>query len=153
MTELPKKASVFLTMALHDLELLESNPYYRIDMEKFCNPDVENNICSICLTGAVMANQFDLDKNNNYLPTDDLFGVWKEPLMCLEDVRLGSFDILIDVFEPNLDNTDKKIIVTELEQFYDKHQEQLLDGLKLSNYDDPEMFKKMMKSVVSSLVC
>jgi hypothetical protein len=53
MKKLPDKPSELLRLALHDLELCERDPKYRIDMEDWMYET--ENTCHVCLAGSVLA--------------------------------------------------------------------------------------------------
>lgn len=58
---LPEKASDLIRVALADLETIEADPRYMIDMEMWHKP---NSHCKVCLAGAVMAARVDAPKED-----------------------------------------------------------------------------------------
>jgi hypothetical protein len=58
MKQLPDKLSDLIEVALADLEKVEKDPIYKVDMHKWHDPmpDAEGQpVCLVCLAGAVMA--------------------------------------------------------------------------------------------------
>lgn len=66
--KLPNKPSKLLKVALEDLEAVEKDLKYRIDMNSWHQP--EDNKCSVCLAGAVMANRLRCDIEKALDPYD-----------------------------------------------------------------------------------
>lgn len=61
-TKLPEKPSELLKLAMLDLEKVEADPRYRVDMGEWHKP---NGRCSVCLAGSVMAKTLGLPPNKD----------------------------------------------------------------------------------------
>jgi hypothetical protein len=87
--KLPDKPSALIRLAIKDLEAVEKNPAYRIDMGAWHEP--YDGKCSVCLAGAVIAQTCKI-KNDRYIyPNRDVFGKsTTNKLMALDDFREGS---------------------------------------------------------------
>jgi hypothetical protein len=55
MKALPDKLSELLELAMRDLEAVEADPRYRVDMSHWHEPRRDSEFCLVCLAGAVMA--------------------------------------------------------------------------------------------------
>lgn len=53
--ELPNKASELLRLAINDLELIEKDERYSIDMNTWHIYNNEDNKCAVCLAGSIIA--------------------------------------------------------------------------------------------------
>lgn len=158
---LPKKASAFLTLALNDLIKAEASPDYRVDFESWHSPGFDGSpdpsslpdtyYCSVCLAGAVIAGTLKASRLKALEPVDECFGDWSAPLLALDDVRRGGFETLIRTFEPELSDDKVNEVTTELESFYDDHEQTLLDGEKLEDCNGGPVFIKMLTASISSL--
>src|SRR5687767_4349571 len=83
---LPDKPSDLILLALHDLEAVEKDERYRVNMYAWHDP---NGRCSVCLAGAVMAGTLGASPNVHRAPfmfDDDTR--WK--LRSLDALRAGS---------------------------------------------------------------
>lgn len=117
MKKLPKKLSDRILVALHDLELVEADPRYKIDMDTWHKP---NGQCAVCLAGSVMAKTLNAPIKVE-LDTCDFPYEIEEQLEGLNAVRCGADRPLI---------SDKDISCWEKENparicfsyFYDCHE-------------------------------
>ena len=57
MKKLPNKPSELLKVALTDLELVEGDSKYRVDMRNWHTPQYDKT-CEVCLAGSVMAKRW-----------------------------------------------------------------------------------------------
>jgi hypothetical protein len=86
MTTLPDKPSELLTLALADLESVEKDPRYRVDMGDWHKPYPE--YCSVCLAGAVMAQTINMSPKKLGVPSSfskEISG----KLLALDAIRRG----------------------------------------------------------------
>lgn len=60
MKRLPNKPSQLLRLAMNDLEIIEKDPRYEIDMAEY-HYRADGFTCLVCMAGAVMANTMKLD--------------------------------------------------------------------------------------------
>lgn len=65
MKTLPKVPSELITLALNDLELVEKDERYEVNMEVYHYPS--DGKCLVCLAGAVMAKSLEVPPETNYL--------------------------------------------------------------------------------------
>lgn len=56
MKDLPSKPSALIRLAIEDLIAVEQSPKYRVDMESWHRAGIMDDICNVCLAGAVIAN-------------------------------------------------------------------------------------------------
>jgi hypothetical protein len=63
---LPDKLSDLIELALKDLELVEKDPRYRVDMSQW-HYGAEK-VCVVCLAGAVIAKTLGAPRNKTYTP-------------------------------------------------------------------------------------
>ncbi len=68
MTDLPNKLSDILTIALEDLDRVEADPTYSVDMGNWHYNNTDNGRCEVCLAGAVMAKTLGVSSNKTRGP-------------------------------------------------------------------------------------
>lgn len=61
---LPDKLSDLLDVAMRELERVEADPAYRVDMSRWHNP--VSGLCSVCLAGAVLTRALSPDEIFNF---------------------------------------------------------------------------------------
>ena len=83
---LPNLPSDLILLALEDLEMAEQNKKYRVSMERWHFP-MEDQPCSVCLAGAVMAMSLDANPAKDYIPCD--FDHEGDKLRALNEFRIG----------------------------------------------------------------
>lgn len=87
MEKLPNKLSELIRVALADLELVEGDPRYQVNMERWHRPDFKKNTCQVCLAGSVMAKTLEA-------PADEFktYGDYTQgyKLVALDYVRCGN---------------------------------------------------------------
>ena len=82
----PERLSDLIRMALADLNNIEVNPNYIVDMLEWHRKDDDSPICRVCLAGSVMANTLDAPLEEDLAPFD--FGKdWEVALHILDDLR------------------------------------------------------------------
>lgn len=91
---LPNKLSELLIVALEDLEQIENDPNYDIDMGEWYKPKVRNNsgrdVCTVCHAGAVMVNSLNLKPSFRMnLHPDDFTSTITNKLMAINAIRIG----------------------------------------------------------------
>ena len=131
--DLPNKKSELLTLALRDLEVVEKDNKYTVDMGDYYHQTM--NSCYVCLAGAVMANTLDAEsivigiRNRVYT---NMFGEDnKNKLRWLNDVREFCeyrFNNLIEVCgiyhcEYNNDPDNFKVSIRKVIEYYESHPE------------------------------
>jgi hypothetical protein len=84
--ELPNTLHELLYIALCDLEKVEKDPRYRIEMEVWHNFNGLNNTCKVCLAGAVLAKTCDIPLESNSWELFDL--PWRH-LRAIDWLRKG----------------------------------------------------------------
>lgn len=141
---LPFKASEMLEIALHDLEVIEKLPGYRIDMSTWHEAPSKRNSkledkCSVCFAGSVMAISLKTKKNETCQPEN--FGpVLARQLRALDDFRCGDvYDGLCRLYGYMAD---------ELMDQYSH----LKASKKFLTYDvSPRDFKKGIRKIIKDL--
>jgi hypothetical protein len=131
---LPDKPSELLEVALHDLELVEQNPLYEIDMSKWhsagqTSKRFENGIvvetntpCEVCLAGSVLAMSLEIPRDTYVDPCDLGDQVLHNKLLAIDQLRRGEIDEALDrlsIEQPDLlpDNVNVVDYVYDKERF------------------------------------
>ena len=96
MTEdtLPNKPSDLIIVALADLEKVEANPNYVIQMDTWHMPS-DDGRCVVCLAGSVIASTLNHDRFKTGHP-GDFSGAIPDKLDALNDFRSGYLQIGLD---------------------------------------------------------
>jgi len=90
MKQLSDTPSTMIYEAIKDLEEIEKNPNYIINMDEWHKPhSVELNKCEVCLAGSVMANTLKVPTENNVSPVF-FKGSNYSKLCALDNFRQGS---------------------------------------------------------------
>lgn len=86
---LPDKPSALLALALKDLEKTERSKKYKIDMDIYHSPDRDK--CSVCLTGAIMAQTLKVPSDVHITPDNYAFvnSDTQKKLYAINMFRLG----------------------------------------------------------------
>jgi hypothetical protein len=128
--KLPEKMSDLIDIAINDLEAVEQDPKYEIDMGRWHAPEHSAYKCSVCFAGSVMAKTFNSDRGTLLSP--DNFTKWNASrLKALDEIRQYDF---VDAF-------DKMYPFEEIPEFMD-----IFDDWGREYYDDnPEEFKNDMR--------
>lgn len=87
MNKLPEKPSALIRLALADLEVVEKNPKYAIDMDFWHIVNKDTEICSVCFAGAVMANTLEAPSWMSHVPFE--FESECHKLVALDSFRCG----------------------------------------------------------------
>lgn len=88
MTKLPDLPSELLTLALDDLEVIRKDPKYRIFMLDWHLYLPQEDVCQVCLAGAVMANTLKIDRKRDAEPLI-LKHKYIDKLIALDNFREG----------------------------------------------------------------
>lgn len=94
--KLPDKSSKLLLLALRDLELIERDPNYKVNMGVFHDSVFKTGSkCSVCLAGSVIAKTLKCPKEfgANITPDAYPFHIWGK-LYLLDNMRQGIFEQL-----------------------------------------------------------
>lgn len=93
MTSLPKVPSALIRLAINDLEKIETDPAYAVDMSYWHVPHIDTekrrNICHVCLAGSVMANSLKCDATKEVSPSS-IDPETKKILWALDSFRMGN---------------------------------------------------------------
>jgi hypothetical protein len=84
---LPDKTSELLEVALRDLEACEADPKYRVAMHTWHHYLTPEDVCLVCLAGAVMAKSLDVAYNHTRNPTFVGDEATRRKLFLLENLR------------------------------------------------------------------
>ena len=92
---LPDKPWELIRLALHDLELCEASPRYKINMGTWHSADLtKRNVCNVCLAGSVMAKSLNIKFNQDVYSVawSSLCGGRKtiDKLLAINDFRVGN---------------------------------------------------------------
>jgi len=136
--EAPEKLSDAIRLALRDLELVEKDDRYEIDMEEWHLGAYGNTRCHVCLAGAVMAKTCNVPIEEE-LYSHDFKDEWENTFEALDYVREFRLGFALDVFYQSMpdyviNSEDAHIgIIGKLLEKYSN----------TKTYDeDPSMFKK-----------
>jgi hypothetical protein len=103
--KLPDKPSELLLVALADLEAVEQDKRYVVNMRVWHEA---NGQCAVCLAGSVMAKTLNVSPVDSVIP--DVFDVDAyDKLLTLDDFRCGSLDYglrRLGLPETGIDNID-----------------------------------------------
>lgn len=129
MGKLPNKLSELIRVALADLESVEGDPRYLVDMQRWHHPDFKKNTCQVCLAGSVMAKTLGatIDQFKTY---GDYFQGHK--LIALDFVRSGHLhDALHYMACINFQGLPKIVDVPEYDEDSQGFKEALLYIIKI----------------------
>lgn len=113
MKRLPNKPSELLKLALSDMELVEQDPRYKIDMG-FWHMPIKNK-CVVCLAGSVMAKTLKIPPKKEKEPYDML--EIREKLLMIDRLRKGYFPTLLNTNLPDFyDDSELEIMSNEPRQ-------------------------------------
>lgn len=109
---LPRKMSALIDLALADLELAEKSKDYVIDMGEWhrapsSDPYDDDNLCSVCLAGSVMAFSLKANKVKTYEPEfiPESMGDNTDQLLAINCLRTGSVQEASEIL--GLDNEEE----------------------------------------------
>ena len=89
--KLPDKMYQLLRLALSDLDKCNKDKSYRLCMGNWHIPDVLDDVCHVCMAGAVMAKTLNADKNK-VLRLEDFKGLTRTKLRAIDYIRQLYFD-------------------------------------------------------------
>lgn len=95
--KLPNKPSELIHLAMNDLEAVEKNPLYRVDMEVW--HEMFNTKCHVCLAGAVMACTLAFDPKK---PFFDIDMETNDKLCVLNYLRAGLINSALNRLDINI---------------------------------------------------
>lgn len=131
---LPDQPSKLLELALNDLEQVENDPRYDINMGQWHNP--HETACSVCLAGAVMAGTLGAAPGEEFSPEDfeQSNDAWK--LYALDSARCGDWGSFME----------------ELSIYHSVPDEIFEELPNVCRYDvDPEQFKADIRQAIDVL--
>lgn len=102
-----------LLQALEDLETVEKNPKYAVDMDTWHAP-AANGKCYVCLAGAVLANRYPIG-NDNYIyryPGGDSLTAGRT--RALNYARNGEWCYYLNSFKLNITESIRKTLYSKL---------------------------------------
>jgi len=134
MSTLPSKLGDLIRLAIKDLEACESTPGYLIEMAEWHTYVPDEDICYVCLAGAVMANTLKVPRDVTDFPAL-YFEAQLDALdlirLYLDDPMEQEWDYLAETLQPNYSGLDIDSPV--------------LDTIVAANYhNDPEQFKRSL---------
>lgn len=100
MTELPDLPSALIRLAVHDLELVESDSRYRVSMDYWHRPNTsifgctlsfDFKYCNVCLAGAVLAKSIGVAPDA-IMRLCDLEPVVSNKMVALDNFRVGKIN-------------------------------------------------------------
>jgi len=83
----PTRMSEAIRMAVADLEAVEADPRYKVNMKTYHNPVGQT--CYVCFAGAVMSATLNADPEDYLVHTAEWGAKWQAVLYFLNEVRLG----------------------------------------------------------------
>lgn len=130
----PKKLSMLMKLALSDLAKVEKSDKYVVNMGSWHRASVQDNRCSVCFAGSIMAKSLKADPSIS-MYHDDFGKEWSLAFLALNEVRIGG--IARALYYMGLDA--KKFTSYEGAMFVPDYNE------------DPKEFRKTMRGVVKML--
>lgn len=94
----PEKPSELILMALEDLEAVEKNPAYQVNMGEWHIKFGENSPCKVCFAGSVMASRLEVSLDSEVDPSD-FPSPWAEMLRALNCLRVGSPKLASEIWK------------------------------------------------------
>ncbi len=91
--DLPDKPSELIDLALDDVLRLETTPGYRINMETYHDLNMADDLCHVCLGGAVLTNFMDRDERHRL----DGGGRLQDKIRALDKFRKGRIELGLDI--------------------------------------------------------
>jgi len=139
---LPNKLGKMLTKALDDLEWVEKNPKFKVNMKTFARRLNKSGVCEVCLGGTQLIDGLPNDPIN-LCDGDSVFSVVSKSLarkmFALDNLRQG----LVGEAIAELENPDPKETV-----FGDGHE---LDCDVADYHNNPELWKAQMRLLAVKL--
>lgn len=89
MKMLPSKPSKLIKLALKDLELVEKDPNYKVDMDQWHMPNRITQHCQVCLAGSIMAKTLKTPLSMSVIPSD--MGIYNNNKLRALDCFRGGF--------------------------------------------------------------
>ena len=147
--KLPDKASELILVALLDLERVEMDPAYEVDMDMWHNPD--EGLCSVCLAGAVIATHGRASKSAVVWPWN-YPGETEDKLHALDYFRGGHLAKGLSALTAGFASTASpmSLRVFDFSPEAKKQLNALMMGW-LSYGDSPEAFKTQMRELAAIL--
>ena len=129
---LPDEPSELLALALSDLEKVERSSEYQVSMMDWHAPTTEAGVCNACMAGAVMAKTLEVNRFEEYLPSD--FGTDTEnKLFSINRFRKGC-------------------LTSGLEILGIDRPRSLASEIDVADYhEDPNQFKENMRDIIEAL--
>lgn len=93
---LPDKPSELIRLAIADLEKIEADSKYKVDMSEWHYPISGTRQCCACFAGAVMAGQLDCNAGLDYQPQDFVDSIYCK-LKALDALRSGEVIIAMNM--------------------------------------------------------
>ena len=137
---LPRVPSALITLAIDDLELVERDRRYSVNMNTWHRPGVTHKLslsasgaCQVCLAGAVMAKSFGVSVHEDVVPSQ--FTGNYDALMTLEQLRQGFVALAF-------------VMLLNEERYSNKALKWLPECVKVRSYEvNPEAFKRRMRAM------
>lgn len=129
---LPDKLSDLIEVALRDLEAVENDKRYTVNMGWWHRPNVYDHTCIVCLAGSVMAKSLDVSPDRTRYP-NDFDDKTEAKLGALNWARVGDVDYALhhlDVPQSSYTSFNRSVVDYQ---------------------DDPEQFKADMREIVAAL--
>ena len=153
---LPDRPSALLALALADLQRVEKDPLYTVDMSNWHQPVRVPGVpmtCEVCMAGAVLAKTLHLDREdvvrfNPHHEDDEGLCALGFKSYAIDELRQGrverALELLGDVDGITFSDEDKKT-AEAVELDFDGELDDDLYG------DDPELFKQRIGELVARL--
>lgn len=138
---LPDKLSKLILVALNDLEKVEKDEKYKVDMGQWHHPPLYNGPCAVCLAGAVIAKTCKTSYKKDLMP-GDFFENEVKKFNALDLVRQGEIFralIKLGVDEKNARECQDKL--WRVLNLYPK------DWVNYWNDDDKKIFKDNLRRI------
>lgn len=142
--ELPARLWQFAEHALADLEAVEQDPRYEVEMGVWHSPAHHNNgKCVVCFAGAVMAKTYQVPPTWDLSPSEMACNSQERRALCaLDALRQGHIDDAVENYHMHLMEVDSLT-----DEFFDGR----WDDWPQYNPDNPERFKAYVRDVIEFL--
>lgn len=147
---LPTTASRLIELALSDLESVEADSRYAVNMERWHEP-MEDGICRVCLAGAVMARTLQIEPReritmNDFWPVED-----RTRLLALDSARTGAWPGLLRRMVKPVPVPQEALRLKLAPDYNESEALHMGDALRVSRSHDCDVLRKRLLTRLNKL--
>lgn len=142
--ELPDKPSELLKLAMKDLELVEQNPKYKLDMGIW-HEKKKSGACAMCFAGAVMNRELGCNEQEHMVEPEDFDKPTTKKLWALNNFREGYLQTALQHFGIDIETTNLP------ENYTDYYTEPSMDVMSDSGKVQRRDWKLHMATIIGIL--